>query len=204
MRVIYFISHPEVIVDSETPVPEWSLSERGLVRMHLSLQQPWVSDITAIYCSTEKKAIDGAEVLAERCTLPIHQVAELGENDRSSTGFLPAKEFEAIADQFFAAPQDSVLGWETADAAQQRIVAAVTKITDEDESSGAIAIVSHGAVGALLLCHLADYKIARAHDQPGAGGGNYYPFELKSKTLIHEWKAIDVLSLDSRNLNSGV
>ena len=193
MRVVYFISHPEVIVDAKTPVPEWSLSERGLERMRSSLQQPWVSDITAIYCSTEKKAIDGAKVLAEHCVLPIHQTRELGENDRSSTGFLPAKEFEAIADKFFAAPHDSVLGWETADAAQQRIINAVEKVIDEDESDGAIAIVSHGAVGALLLCHLAGYEIAREHDQPGTGGGNYYSFELKSKVLIHGWKAIDVL-----------
>jgi broad specificity phosphatase PhoE len=131
--------------------------------------------------------------LAERCSLPIQQIAELGENDRSSTGFLPAKEFEAIADQFFAAPHDSVLGWETANSAQQRIVAGVMKITEEDESSGAIAIVSHGAVGALLLCHLAGYEIARKYDQPGAGGGNYYSFELESKQLLHEWKPIDIL-----------
>lgn len=195
MRLIYFISHPEVIVDADTPVPEWSLSERGLVRMHQCLNQPWISDITAIYCSTEKKAIDGAEVLAKHCALPIHQARDLGENDRSSTGFLPAKEFEAMADKFFANPHDSVLGWEIADAAQKRIVSAVDKIINKDDSEGVIAIVSHGAVGALLLCHLAGYEIAREHDQPGAGGGNYYCFELKSKQLLHEWKPIDSISL---------
>ncbi len=190
MRIVYFISHPDVIVDADKPVPEWSLSERGLARMHDLLQQPWISDITAIYCSTEKKAIDGAEVLSKHCNLPIHQIHGLGENDRSSTGFLPAKQFEAIADQFFAEPHNSVLGWETADAAQRRIVQAVTNITEQDKSSGAIVIVSHGAVGALLLCHLAGYEIARKHDQPGSGGGNYYAFDAATSQLIHGWKPI--------------
>jgi len=190
LRIVYFISHPDVIVDADKPVPEWSLSERGLARMHDLLQQPWISDITAIYCSTEKKAIDGAEVLSKHCNLPIHQIHGLGENDRSSTGFLPAKQFEAIADQFFAEPHNSVLGWETADAAQRRIVQAVTNITEQDKSSGAIVIVSHGAVGALLLCHLAGYEIARKHDQPGSGGGNYYAFDAATSQLIHGWKPI--------------
>ena len=46
-------------------------------------------------------------------------------------------------------------------------------------------------VGTLLLCHLADYSIARSHDQPGSGGGNYYAFQAESGALLHGWKAID-------------
>jgi len=191
MRLVYFITHPDVVVDATIPVPDWSLSMHGLARMQGVKQQAWVSDITAIYCSTEKKAIDGAEVLAPFCALPIKRLEALGENDRSSTGYLPAAEFEMIADKFFAEPANSVRGWETANAAQKRIVKAVEQLIDEDESDGAIAIVSHGAVGALLLCHLAGYPIDRQYDQPGAGGGNYYAFELNSKQLVHEWKPID-------------
>jgi len=192
MRSVYFITHPEVMVDANVPVPDWSLSEQGLERMRLLLNQSWVSDITSIYCSTEKKAVDGANVLAGHLALPMTQVEALGENDRSATGYLPSAEFEMIADKFFAEPQDSVRGWETADAAQKRIVKTVSSICKEDNSEGAIAIVSHGAVGALMLCHLAGYPIARKYDQPGAGGGNYYEFSLESMLLYHEWKPIDV------------
>ena len=190
MRSVYFITHPEVVVDADVPVPEWSLSERGLERMSLMLNQPWVSGITSIYSSTEKKAVDGATVMAENLTLPIKQIEALGENDRSATGYLPSDEFEAIADQFFAFPDESVRGWETAQAAQNRIVAAVTQLTQEDESKGDIAIVSHGAVGALLMCHLAGYAISRKYDQPGGGGGNYYSFDLVTKQLHYEWMTI--------------
>ena len=191
MRSVYFITHPEVVVDADVPVPEWSLSESGLERMGLMLNQPWVSGITSIYSSTEKKAVDGATVIAENLTLPIKQIEALGENDRSATGYLPSDEFEAIADQFFAFPGESVRGQETAQAAQNRIVAAVTRLIQEDESKGDIAIVSHGAVGALLMCHLAGYAIRRKYDQPGGGGGNYYSFDLVSWQLDHEWKSID-------------
>ncbi|MGB1310793.1 MAG: histidine phosphatase family protein, partial [Leucothrix sp.] len=178
MRHVYFITHPEVIVDAAVSVPDWSLSERGLERMQLATKQSWVSELTSLYCSTEKKAIDGANVLAEYCALPIQAIEDLGENDRSSTGYLPANEFETVADQFFAAPQTSIRGWETAETAQVRIVNAVTKLIDEDQSDGAIAIVSHGAVGTLFMCHLANYSIDRRYDQPGGGGGNYFAFEL--------------------------
>ena len=191
MRSVYFITHPEVVVDANVPVPEWSLSERGLVRMSLMLNQPWVAGITSIYSSTEKKAVDGATVFSDHLNLPIKQIETLGENDRSATGYLPSNEFEAIADQFFASPQQSIRGWETADAAQARIVAAVNQLIQEDDSQGDIAIVSHGAVGALLLCHLAGYEISRKYDQPGGGGGNYYCFDLVSRQLNHEWKPID-------------
>jgi hypothetical protein len=87
-------------VSREVPVPRWPLSELGRQRMRAGLRQPWVKDIRAIYCSTEQKAIDGAEILASHLALPFHQIQELGENDRSATGFLPPDEFEGVADVF--------------------------------------------------------------------------------------------------------
>ena len=63
-RVVYFITHPEVVVDPKVPVPDWPLSERGLARMRKLLSQPWVPGVGAVYSSTEQKAIDGAEILS--------------------------------------------------------------------------------------------------------------------------------------------
>ena len=84
MKLVYFITHPDVVIDPVVPVPEWPLSERGLERMRLLLRQTWITGITSIYCSTEQKAIDGAAVLAEHLSLQICQSVELGENDRSA------------------------------------------------------------------------------------------------------------------------
>ena len=95
------------------------------------LEQPWLAHITSLYVSDEKKAVDGAEILAQHLNLPINVQADLGENDRSATGFLESEEFESVADQFFAKPDVSVRGWETARAAQTRIVKALTQIVEK-------------------------------------------------------------------------
>jgi broad specificity phosphatase PhoE len=185
----YFITHPNVVVSRDVPVPCWPLSELGKSRMRAALKQPWIRDVTAIYCSTEQKAIDGAEILAQHLGLDFHQVEELGENDRSATGFLPPDEFERVADQFFAQPAVSVRGWERAVDVQARIVKAVQHI--DEKENGVIAIVSHGAVGTLLYCHLAGEAIARRWDQPPNGGGNYFRFTLSPRAAHSWWHAID-------------
>jgi broad specificity phosphatase PhoE len=104
MRKFIFISHPNVVVSKTVPVPQWPLSEVGRARMQTSLAQPWVREISAVYCSTEQKAIDGAAILARHLSLGYTTVHALGENDRSATGFLPPDEFEKVADQFLRGP----------------------------------------------------------------------------------------------------
>lgn len=193
MKTVYFITHPEVVIDAQVPVPQWPLSEKGVARMRVSLAQPWVAGIGSIYCSTEQKAIDGAAILAQHLGLPYATDEALGENDRSATGYLPSAEFNAVADQFFANPTLSIRGWETAAGAQARIVGAVEAILAHDTAPGDLAIIAHGGVGTLLLCHLAGWPISRQHDQPGGGGGNYFAFEAATKRLHHGWCPIDVI-----------
>lgn len=187
MRSIYFISHPDVVISPLVPITHWPLSERGRARMAAALSQPWVPGISAVYCSTEQKAIDGAQVLAAHRGMAITKVAALGENDRSATGYLPLAEFEAVADAFFAQPEQSVRGWETAAHAQARIVEAVASIAAADTSAGALAIVSHGAVGALLYCHLTGHPISRQWDQPANGGGNYFSIQWGPEPRALSW-----------------
>jgi len=65
------------------------------------LEQAWVAEIGHIVSSTERKAVDTAELLAGHRALSFAVRADLGENDRSATGYLPREEFEATADLFF-------------------------------------------------------------------------------------------------------
>ncbi len=188
-RTLYFITHPNVVINREVPVPQWPLSELGRNRMKAGLRQPWMIDVTSIYCSTEQKAIDGAEIMANHLSLGYTQVHALGENDRTATGFLPSHEFEAVADEFFAKPSQSVRGWEKAADAQARVVDAVCSIAATDQSEGAIAIVAHGAVGTLLYCYLSGQAIARRWDQPPNSGGNYYAFEI-NPNRVYSWRQV--------------
>jgi broad specificity phosphatase PhoE len=190
-RDVYLITHPDVRVDPQTPVPDWSLSERGLSRMRAGLAQPWIAKLSVVYSSAERKAREGAGVIAERLGASLRVDPDLGEVDRSATGYLPHAEHEATANEMFANPELSARGWEKARDAQQRIVEAIHTLVAGDRTAGSIAIVSHGAVGALLLCHLANLPIDRKHDQPGAGGGNYFQFRYPPGQLVHGWQPFD-------------
>jgi broad specificity phosphatase PhoE len=187
----YLITHPDVVISREVPVPRWPLSERGLQRMRMGLRQPWLQGTSAIYCSTEQKAIDAARILGDHLGLPWTEVEELGENDRSATGFLPPPEFEQVANAFFADPTGSVRGWERACDAQSRMVRAVEAIAAAERDASRVLIVAHGAVGTLLYCHLAGLPIDRRWDQPPNKGGNYFGFSWQPRGVSSWWQAID-------------
>lgn len=191
MSIVYFITHPDVEIDPSIPVTDWSLSDTGITRMQKMLSLDWVSSIDHLFSSTEKKAIDGAQIVSRELKIPFKTIEDLGENDRSSTGYLPAAEFEVVADQFFAEPSKSVRGWETASDAQSRIVRTTNKILQNKNSKAVTAIVSHGAVGTLLMCYLNNWPISRQHDQPGNGGGNFFSFESSMDAIHSGWLAID-------------
>lgn len=191
MTSVFFVTHPEVVVDPLIPVPQWRLSPRGVGRVHLMLEQDWVADIGHIVASEERKAMDMAELLAGHLGLSYVTRADLGENDRSATGYLPRGEFETTADLFFEHPDRSVRGWEPARAAQARIVGAIDDISKAAPHVN-MAVVAHGGVGALLLCRLKGVPISRAEDQPGEGGGNFFVFRRDDRSLLQGWRPIDV------------
>jgi len=190
METVFFITHPDVLIDPSVPVPEWRLNARGVARMRATLSKNWVGGIVWVASSTERKAIDGGRILAEHLGVsPVHHPG-LGENDRSSTGYLPRPEFEAMANAFFARPNESVHGWEPAADAQTRIVAAMRDVL-RAAPAGDVAVVSHGGVGALLLCHLLASPISRSADQPPGFGGHVLAFNRADWTLRHAWRPID-------------
>lgn len=188
--VAHFVTHPEVARDPAVPVPRWRLSEAGTARMRRFADgEPALRGVRAVWASTEAKAIEAAGVLAAGLGLGVSVHHGLGENDRSATGYLPPDEFERTADAFFARPHESVRGWERAADAQARVVAAVGEVLAA-HPGGDVALVAHGAVGALLLCHLSGGAISRAWDQPGAGGGHCFAFEVATRRVLHGWRAI--------------
>ncbi|MDX8539043.1 histidine phosphatase family protein [Mesorhizobium abyssinicae] len=189
MPIAYYITHPQVQVDANVPVPEWGLSDIGKARAVAMLDQPWIGSIRRIVSSAERKARETAEILATRLRLAVEVRERMHENDRSATGFLPPPEFEAVADQFFANPNDSIRGWERAIDAQRRIVSEVDAVLGNDDP-GDTAFVGHGGVGTLLLLSLTGRAISREADQP-AGGGNYFAYDIGARSLIHGWRPID-------------
>jgi len=187
MATLFFITHPEVIVDADRDVRRWQLSETGLARMRRFVAGPVLDDVTAVWASTETKAIEGAGLLAARLGLGLMVDADLGENDRSATGFLPPPEFEKMADAFFAEPQVSIRGWERALDAQARVRGALDWIVTV-HAGGDIAVVAHGGVGTLALCSYMDRPISRDMDQPFQG--HYWAADLPGMEIRHTWRPI--------------
>jgi broad specificity phosphatase PhoE len=185
MRSLLFITHPQVAVDADVPVTEWSLSSAGRARMEEFATRLAGRDVRTLFCSRERKASEAAGILGERLNLAVQTDEGLGENDRSATGYLPPERFEATADAFFAHPERSIDGWERAVHAQQRIVTAITRVIEHSAPIGDIAVVSHGAVGTLLLCHLQGIPISRAEDQPSQG--HWFAFECATQRVLHGW-----------------
>jgi broad specificity phosphatase PhoE len=194
MPTVFFITHPDVVIDPSVPVPDWPLNQRGRARIHAMSAQPWVRGLRRIFASSERKARDVAQILAEDLGHDGYSViADLGENDRSATGFLARDEFEATVNAFFAYPQDSIRGWEPAVDAQARIVRAIEQaVSQAPEPAADIAIVGHGGTGSLLYCHLAEVSINRRYDQPATKGGNWLAFDRTTRKLLCDgWQSID-------------
>ena len=81
-------------------------------------------------------------------------------------------------------------GWETAEAAQQRILREVNEVV-RMVPKGPLVFVGHGAVGTLLWCALAGKPISRSHDQKG--GGNWYRFDPENRAVRAGWAPMEQL-----------
>jgi broad specificity phosphatase PhoE len=165
-----YITHPQIKLDPNVPVPRWGLSDVGRARAKAMTQRAFVAGLHRIVSSDETKAVETAEVLGQALGIPVDVRPGLRENDRTAPGFLPPPEFEVTADLFFAHPETSIRGWERAIDAQARIVAIVKAIAAE-RPDAPTAFVGHGGVGTLLFCYLRAIPISRRHDQPPGGGG---------------------------------
>ena len=186
--VLRYLTHPDVTVDQAVPVERWELNTTGVRRAQAVLSQPWLSSVDRIVTSDETKAQQTAAILGSHLGIEVEVREGLGENDRSSTGFLPPDEFDRTVERFFAAPDEPIRGWERAVDAQRRIVDGLADLL-EDPGAASTVVVGHGAVGTLWYCFLTRQPIARVHDQPSQG--HYFTVDVSTAEVAHGWRPID-------------
>ncbi|WDZ76858.1 phosphoglycerate mutase family protein [Ensifer adhaerens] len=186
-----YVTHPQVQIDPDVPVPQWGLSAVGRERAVITVASRWVRSLGRIISSDETKAIETAQLLADAAGVTIETHHDMGENDRSATGFLPPPEFEKAADWFFANPTESFKGWERAVDAQTRISEVVFRVLEGHDPKIPIAFVGHGGVGTLLKCRLLGAPISRTADQKGGGGGNVFAFRLADRSVACDWTPME-------------
>lgn len=194
MGIVRYLTHPQVVIDPAKPIPDWSLSTVGAARVAALAAQPGaLSATTRVISSAETKALETARPLALALGVALEIRPAMHENDRSATGFLPPHEFEAVADAFFANPRESIRGWETALAAQTRIVAEVEACLASG-GKGDLLIVGHGGVGTLLFCALSGLAIDRRFDQGPGGGGCWFQFDRTTRRPPSGWQPMERLA----------
>lgn len=196
MSYALYVTHPQVVQDPATPVPQWGLSDLGRRRAEQFANHTLARSAVRIVSSPETKALDLATVLAEVSGAAVEIGEHFAENDRTSTGFLPQETFEKFADAFFARPDESNSGWETARAAQRRIVTAFEGALVKHDVTRPLVFTGHGAVGTLLKCHLGNRPISRDEDQrclADPGGGNVFVVRLADRALLTDWLAMEAL-----------
>lgn len=196
MAYALYVTHPQVVQDPAVPVPRWGLSATGWERAERFANHPMVRVAARIISSRETKALELAQALAAVSGAPIEAGENFGENDRSSTGFVPSGRFEQLADAFFARPEESVEGWERAVDAQARVVGAFEAALAGHDMATPVVFAGHGAVGTLLKCHLGGRAIARNEDQRrigDPGGGNVFVVRLRDRALLSDWMAMETL-----------
>ena len=177
-------------MDPTVPVPRWSLRPEGRARIDALVDGPpaWFAEVTALVTSDETKALEAAAPLGLALGLEPSVIAETGEIDRSSTGFVAEERHEDLRTRLFDQPDVSADGWERAIDAQRRVVGAIAPFwppSDPGSATGLL-LVGHGAVGTMLWCHLTGAGIDLRHDQPGQG--HLWCVDLGDPGRSHPWR----------------
>ncbi|SEN40440.1 Broad specificity phosphatase PhoE [Pseudorhodobacter antarcticus] len=189
MTDILYLSHPEVKIDPQTPVSEWDLSDQGRRRLLAAVARGWPGRGWRIIASPEAKAQQTAEVLSNAFNLPLHTHPDMGELDRSTTGYVPHDRHESLANALFANRTNGPEGWESANAAQKRIAKAYGEVLAE--VSGRLLFVGHGAVGSFLWCALTKTPISRAMDQQRCGSFWAGLSQIDGFRPAQSWQALE-------------
>ncbi len=159
MSLLYLVRHAEVLLRGDQPMTEWQLSPTGEQQARDLSRSPAWRHLTLIASSPEAKAVATAQPTADAAGLELRIEPDLHEVDRGKTPLVSQSEYHALVAAHFASPEESVSGWETADAARARIVACIEGLTAGAEAP--VCVVSHGLV---LSHYLADLRGLPAPD----------------------------------------
>ena len=159
MSLLYLVRHAEVLLRGDQPMASWQLSPAGEQQARDLSRSPAWRDVTLIASSPEAKAVATAQPTARATGLELQIDPGLHEVERGDTPLVSRDEYHALVAAHFASPRESVSGWETGEAARERVVTCINRLVDA--ADGSLCVVSHGLV---LGHYLADLRGLPAPD----------------------------------------
>lgn len=153
MAELILVRHSTVEINPAVPSHQWTLSAEGRSGC-LRLAKALIRHQPALFVtSTEPKAVETGQVIADAIGVPWKQAENLHEHERRGTSHFPSREdFQQAVIRMFRQPDELSLGDETANQARERFEKGVRSVVSE-HATKKIGIVSHGTVITLLLCH---------------------------------------------------
>jgi broad specificity phosphatase PhoE len=151
--LLYLVRHAEVVLLGDVAPQDWQLSSEGQRAARLLGDAPQWKRLNLIASSPEAKAVATARPIATATALELRTEHALREVSRGATPLVTASEYERLVAAHFAAPCESVHGWERGIDATARIRECIDRLMSE--GGPAVCVVSHGLV---LSHYLADLR----------------------------------------------
>ena len=156
-RTLVLVKHSAPVLERAVAPKNWRLSEEGRRRSVVLADRLERHGVRLVFCSEEPKAVETAEIVAERLGVGCSVRARLHEHDRTGAPFLSDEGFDLAARTFFASPDKLVWGNETAEQALERFDGAVRAVL-ETRNEEVVAVVAHGTVISLFVAQYNDVE----------------------------------------------
>ena len=146
------IRHAQSAPNSSSHQSEWGLTIQGEQSCQQLAEFLHTENVSHIYSSHEKKAIQTAEYTAHHLSCSHSVFSGLEEQNNDGVGwFESADDFRAAVQKLFEQPNQAVFGPEAASQAAGRFSTALTAISQKHEPDATLGIVTHGRVMSSFL-----------------------------------------------------
>jgi broad specificity phosphatase PhoE len=149
---LILVRHSQSDQRPEEPAASWGLTPEGAEHCRPLAAQLAHYQPDRIFASAEPKASQTAAEIAAHLGMTYATAADLHEHDREGEPFTSQAEFRRRVANFFARPNELVMGRETAAQAQMRFVTAVQSLVAQHPGE-TLLIVTHGTVMTLFTSY---------------------------------------------------
>jgi broad specificity phosphatase PhoE len=156
MASLIFIRHSISQPSPELNSHEWPLTDEGRVKCKILAEKLRPYAIRQIYTSTEAKAVETGQIVADILDLPCSIAPDLAETRREGLDMMAnMADFKAQVREAMRQPDEKLFGEERFSDARERFLNEMTRLLAQHPAE-TIALVSHGRVLSMVLAQLRD------------------------------------------------